>query len=100
MVDPYNTTALSQTVGLYEWSTQVNILTEGWFAILLIFSFYLILNIVFRQYDTKAVALTSAFLTAVISLFLFMISWVSVTTFFVTVSVLAVSIIAQVWRTN
>ena len=98
MVDIYDTTNLSATTGIYEWSTQVNILTQGWFAIVLLFSFFLIINIIFRQYDTKVVALTATFTTAIIALMLFMLAWINMTTLLVTFALMAVSIIAQLWR--
>lgn len=98
MTDIYNTTNLSVTTGIYEWATQVNILTEGWFALVLLFSFFVIINIIFRQYDTKVVALTATFSTVIIALMLFMIAWITMATLLVTFALLAVSIIAQLWR--
>jgi len=100
MVDVYDTTNLSSTKGIYEYATAVNSLTQGWFAILMLYSFFLIMNIIFRQYDTKAVALASGFLTAIVALFLLMISWITTTTFFITIAFLAISIIVQIWRSN
>lgn len=98
MVDVYDVTNLSATTGIYEYATQVNILTQGWFAIMLLFSFFLIINIIFRQYDTKVVALTATFSTAIIALMLFMLAWINMTTLLVTFALMAVSIIAQLWR--
>ena len=100
MTAPYNLTNLSSTTGIYEYATEVNTLTGGWFAILLLYGVFLVLNIIFRQYDTKAVAMVSGFLTTIVGLLLFMLSWIDATTFFVTVAFMAMSIIAQVWRGN
>jgi hypothetical protein len=93
MVAPYNLTNMTDARTLLEMTKAVNDLSGQAFALVILLSLYLILFIIFKNYDTKAVLLVNSFIVTLVSSLLLAAGLISMTPVAVCLALLVLSLL-------
>ena len=79
MALPYNLTAIENTSNLYTYFVEVNKLTTGWFAYMLLISLFIMLFAAWQHRDKKAAVIGSSFITTIVAILLWAVGFISAT---------------------
>ncbi len=95
----YNLTNMTDATNILDMTKAMNDLTGQMFIMIILLTFYLILFIIFKNYDTKVVLLVNSFIVTVISSLLLAAGLVSMTPVGVCLALLVLSLILYLlWR--
>ncbi|MBD3253122.1 hypothetical protein GF386_05295 [Candidatus Pacearchaeota archaeon] len=95
----YNLTNITDANTILEQFTAINSLTGDIFAILILFTIYILLFIVFKNYDTRAVLVTNGFIITIISITFLWAGLIGTTPVVICVAALVLSIVLfMFWR--
>jgi len=74
---PYNTTTIENTTNLFDFFVEINVLSSGWFAYLLLVALFLIMLSMWMHRGFKAAAIGSSFVTTIIAVMLWSVGMIS-----------------------
>ena len=83
MPQPYNLTNLTKSNNIYEVGTAVNDLTEGTFALLILFTIFILVFVSTSKWGFKPALATSTFVVAGISIFIRLMGWIGDSVMFI-----------------
>ena len=83
MPQPYNLTNLTSSNNLYDLATATNDLTDGIFALLIVFTIFIISYSAMAKWGFKSAFAASCFITAGSTILLRIMNWVSDTVMFI-----------------
>lgn len=91
----YNLTGLDKGNTFYEFVTAINVETNGYMATFILFLFFVLMIVVFKNYDTRAGVIAGSAITSLIAILFWAMGWIAFGIVFIPIGLLFAGLI---WR--